>query len=247
MAYLLLDLDLTVFTTLHDQKYLHESVQLDFAGIATAGFETFRDFEVWIINLPLLTELIILVYEQHDGIIIFTAGLWQRDSIKNLLKTLPDLTDKARIGINQCCFIGPSDYLSDKSYSFENLKEVAYKDKNERFNHYLSTHPQLNNYYYVMLDDNILHLRSFKDNSRVTPVLATTLINNSNFYQTTLVALDQAKKLECLQKEKLMFLNNSSINHTSFFFSKDESNSSGSDLSSTVKPVQKFLNLNNIS
>lgn len=196
MAYLILDLDLTVFATERDLKNLDSSVVRTLAkGMAAAGFKDkiLDNYSVFIINPKSLSSLINYAFDYHDGVMFLTSGLWLGDSIKNLLLQNLLLGPKARANLAACRFINPEDYVSDADYDLDNLLDIGHILKNIRFNQYLDKNPDLKNKHFVLLDDHPDHIDSFKEHKLVTGILATTDLEDKTFYQQAADALDVAK------------------------------------------------------
>ncbi|MGQ3891542.1 hypothetical protein [Legionella sp. CNM-4043-24] len=189
MSILVLDLDFTVIVAESELGRLnsstHELISKALGAELICRGKPKADY-VRIINPKKLSTLIEHACENHDGIMILTAGLWGEDSIKYILKNNLDITESTTDKLDACHFITPGNTV--EHYKGLSSEDIALLPKNERLQNYIDRHPELQGMHFVMLDDSLYHIESFKDCSHVTAVHATTTtFDIENFYSPDLV------------------------------------------------------------
>lgn len=215
MSYLILDLDLTVFTTDSQKNQIDEMHQLTCVPKGAHLIQTEPE-DIYIINLEEIKSLIEYACTEHEGIIILTAGFWDEDSIKNLLIQNLKL-DAVAEKISLCPFLAPHTTLdhyrmnSQTNFFSISTSNIYTFPKSMRFNYFKKANPKFADAYGVMVDDSTFHINSFKGNEKVTGILATTLINtdpndaipSKEFYKLAKNALDELKALELKALDEL--------------------------------------------
>lgn len=172
-----LDLDSTVFVNIKQ----YDSVNFDLhnhngvwisAKVKRGSLE--KLFPIVIINPEKLSALIEYAYSNHDGIMILTAGFWDEISIKNILTTHLDLSDKTCEKVNKCDFLTPGN--TTHHFPDLTLTDIQYLPKNERLNKYIKLRPDLKDTHFVLVDDSMEHVKSCDDdeNDHFTAIYAST-------------------------------------------------------------------------
>lgn len=197
MAYLVLDLDLTVWAISEDVAKVHSAHQLSDQThpLTTTTTDTGTlEYAVRIINPHLLTVLIEHACLKHDGIVFLSAGYWDEKPVKTMLKATLNLSEKAKEKIEQAHFLTPFNTLSRfPELSLEEIKSLSKKD---RLKNHVAQTPQLVNKRFVALDDRKKHTDSFAQETHVIAIRATTKRESQTFYAEAMAALDRMKDLE---------------------------------------------------
>ncbi|MDP3268580.1 MAG: hypothetical protein Q8M40_05965 [Legionella sp.] len=207
MAYLILDLDLTVFTTVSQLELIDKMHQLTRVPKGAHLIQSEPE-DIYIINFEEIKSLIEYACTEHEGIIILTAGFWDEKSIKTLL--IQDLKlDAIADKIMLCPFLAPHTTQDHYRMNFQtNFFSISTSDiyklpKSMRFDYFKRANPKFADAYGVMVDDSRVHINSFKDDETVKGILATTVLNtdpddaipSKEFYKLAKSALDELKAL----------------------------------------------------
>lgn len=199
MAYLIVDLDLTLICAQHDECVLDKSVHTLYPEniIAEMDIEINGQklaFPISIINPMESSSLIEAACMDYDGIIFLTAGCWSEHSIKGILKDHLNISESAQAKLDEGYYLNTVNTGND--FAGLSRQEISQLVKSERFRRFLLRTPELKDKHFVVLDDSIDHTNSFSGDERVTAILATTNQSSKAFYQETINALARAKRRE---------------------------------------------------
>lgn len=206
MAMLVLDLDLTVLTSMELFKHIDLSTHTlsDEWLDAELGFveNTLRS-KIKIINPVKLGELIEYACTQHDGIMILTAGLWHEQSIKKILIDNLGISDITVNMISKCHFLTPDTTATH----FEGLSvgSIQLLPKAQRLRNFIDRNEDLIDQDFIILDDCPAQINSFLGEPRVTAIHASTdkadlefyrehKLPTNTFYKKAMLALAEAKQ-----------------------------------------------------
>ncbi|HHF0526836.1 TPA: hypothetical protein ACTUT5_003449 [Legionella anisa] len=196
MPLLVLDLDETVIVSpgrLNLINAAHSLSAIRYKSLAVDPHGRLGYLYFQIINPDQIANLIEYAYTNNNHIMILTSGLWL-PSIRNELANNLNLSDNARERLKNCYF--HSAYTDSIVFNFPT--EHAQKlDKNNRLRRIIDSRPELAGTYSTVLDNNRLHVDSFKNNRKVKAILANTDQENLNFYDKAKMAID-----ECGQHEQ---------------------------------------------
>lgn len=202
MAYLALDLDLTVFIGTIESAVSADIDMMDMLDpthtlydVPTKG--TLADgtikAKISLINPKELSAIIEAACTLHDGLIILTSGKWDR-SILRLLAAHLELSDKAREMVYKAYF--HSAFTDQTLYDLP-ASQIMHIPKRDRLKKIIAHHPKLKGKRIVTLDDSEEHTDSYKKMMTTTiPVLATPHLPDKSYYDETLSALELASRIE---------------------------------------------------
>lgn len=190
MPILILDLDLTVWSTLEDLSHLHLSHHLSVSQKVNLGEE---EHNVFLINPAELKALIESACNDHDGIILFTSGTWH-ESVRTVIADALELSENASKKVKECRFLSP--LTCQENFPDNSLDEIRHLPKNTRFERYLLDNSELSDSFFVFLDNNLDHIMSFATSDKVRPILANTKELGIEFYEEANRLLMIAKTYE---------------------------------------------------
>lgn len=199
VAYLIVDLDLTLICSEPDEVVLDRSVHTLYPANIIAEMDVAVNgqrlaFPISIINPVETSDLIETACTEYDGIIFLTAGCWSEHSIKAILKDNLNVSESTQAKIDQGYYLNPINTQGD--FFGLNWQEIAQLVKRERFRRFCLRTPELKDKHFVALDDSTDHVDSFNAHERVRAVLATTNQSSKAFYQEAVNALARAKRKE---------------------------------------------------
>lgn len=194
MAYLLLDLDLTAIkAAVYPSNSVHDFHTLSSEHFNATVFNENLSFDIYIINPDDLSKLIETAFRDHDGVIILTAGAWDK-TMRNILADNLNLTQESKQKLRECRF---HSVLTDVEYfnglDIETIRGIT---KNHRLDKIITAYPELSSNYYAALDDDLRQINSLNTHPNVIPIHATTHIADKTFYDLAAFALDKAKSRE---------------------------------------------------
>jgi len=214
MPYLALDLDRTAITTPEDEPTIDAAHSL--------SLETYKgsmgpySFDFKIINPQELAALIEKVCIDYDGIIILTSGCWD----SSITQTLADNLTLSEQAYNKFILSRFHSAITDAPLFKQHYGLVQDLDKNRRLTTIRRHYPELRNKFITLLDDNEKHITSCNNSVKTLPVLATTSINNKDFYVEAINAMKQCFKREktfCDLDSKIRNIGKMCLKSTVFF------------------------------
>lgn len=193
VAYLILDLDLTVWASekdLHKVHGFHQRTTESFPLSLSCS----KELKVALLNPDLLALLIEHACTQHDGVIFLSAGYWDEIPAKNLLLDKLRLSELAKEKLLNADFLTPMTTQDQ----FSDLSPLGIKSllKNTRLNHHIQRNPHLAKKGFVFIDDRAKHISSCDEDSKVIAIKATPKQASTSFYRDAIAALDRMKQQE---------------------------------------------------
>jgi len=199
MPILVLDLDLTVFFHKADARELHEAHAQDLSDpIEVEGHiidsPHTAKMAVRLINRTLLSNMLERAVTQHQADIMFlTSGAWVEQSVKDMLQLYLDISEQTTEKIQSAKFL--STHTCRERFPDMRVK-LNKLSKSVRLNKFIEHYPQFANRHFVMVDDNLDHIESFKNDKHVTAVYASTDTEEMDFYDEAIRQIEQAKECE---------------------------------------------------
>ncbi len=175
MAVLVLDLDLTLFITEDDEpridldSHVKDHHWLEAKAICEGEIYLYK---IAFLNPIKLAGLLEHACENDHKIMILTAGFWDKDSVQYILANHLSLSEAARDKIYACDFLSPGNSIDQ--FEDQSCSDIQCMSKNDRLKQFVSLHPELSDEQFVVIDDSIGHIQSFKTNQKVHAIHATT-------------------------------------------------------------------------
>lgn len=205
MAWLVLDLDLTVLAAQRDEHQVDTSFHTLSHPDEVAVCNRF--YSVKLINANKLAELINYACDHHEGVIFLTAGAWNEEDILDyLFFALDNLSAKAHKALNTAPVLNVLNAMP--LHPELDFKSIRHLKKNIRLEAWLNRSGQTlcsSHTRFVVVDDSPRHTRSFMHHTHVTAIHATVLtsdivdLNIQNplaFYEEAMQALSLSAKME---------------------------------------------------
>ncbi len=199
MPYLLLDLDLTVFSTSADLYQVNKAHQLSkpinvpietaYGTIVTA---------IQLINPIELSDLLDTACSEYDGVIFFTAGNWSRDILPTIVDYLDISKEAEQKLLESPFFCAPSSSIHFPDLTLNSIRHLP---KSTRWQKIVINNEYLAEHFFVFLDDNPEHVESFKSIPNVLAIHADTEQPVKDFYHHAKQQLKAAKNLEILNSK----------------------------------------------
>lgn len=239
MAYLVIDLDLTVFVSQQDIQYVNTFHQLSpkFSG-KLEGIDA--QYELRLINPEKLRDLIETAYYSHDGVIILTAGLWDKSIVLKIAAEL-HLNSEVRNKFIECAFINPLSCQLLPRFSHLEISEIQYMSKGERIEAHMQEYDFPKTKQLVLLDDTPMHANSFtlRLNGQGHGVIAKTSEASYKFYDIAKAVLKQAQIFENTHVQLPFFSEKNSRQQTIRYRAKKNKNLAEGRIS-TMEPHRKI-------
>ena len=175
MAVLVLDLDLTLFITEGDEPRIDfDSHIIDSNWIeakAVMDGEAFP-YNIAFLNPVKLADLLEYACEHDHKFMILTAGFWDKDSILSIMENHLNLSEAAREKVHACDFLTPGNTVDQ--FEDQTCLDIQQMLKNERLKQFVALHPEFSDEHFVVIDDSLGHIDSFRFNQKVHAVHAST-------------------------------------------------------------------------
>ncbi|QDQ39319.1 hypothetical protein E3226_002295 [Legionella geestiana] len=205
MAWLVLDLDLTVLAAQRDESKVdttfHTLSHPDTVVVCD------RSYEVKLINADKLVKLINHACDHHEGVIFLTAGAWnEEDLLDYLYFALDGLSAKAYEALGNAPVLNALNAM--RLHPERDFNGVRHLAKNIRLDAWLKRSGQTLcslDSRFVVVDDHPRHTDSFRGHTHVTAIHATTctsdieelgIENPLAFYDEAMQALSMSAKME---------------------------------------------------